>query len=118
MKTMRTEKVNDTEFEDRTITKVRNVGDVDYEITTGNGWTLVATKPEGLPVPKVGDTVRYYGRGIGSVVRGLDVNGRKWYYRTETEEEQRMDDYFFPRTAKEALARWDNGDSIFTIELG
>jgi len=28
------------------------------------------------------------------------------------------DDYLFPKTAKQALERWDSGANIFTIELG
>src|SRR4051812_27394621 len=39
--------------------------------------------------PKVGQTIRLYGRGFGSPVRGIDVNGREIYYRTEAEDEER-----------------------------
>ena len=36
--------------------------------------------------PKVGDMAGFYGRGFGSTVRGLAINGVVAYYRTEAEQ--------------------------------
>lgn len=63
----------DREFERTTITKVRQSGD-GWEVQQEEGWSLWYTN-NGIE-PEVGDTVRYYGRGFGYVVRGIVIEGK------------------------------------------
>lgn len=76
---------DDTQFQESVIEKVRESGE-SYEITHNGAWVIGCPKVEGLPAPKVGETIRTYGRGIGSTVRGIVVNGRVYRYQTEAEE--------------------------------
>lgn len=74
---------NDNSFEDKLITKV-SLDKAGWTITTNDGWSFSQTS--GI-VPEVGDIARFYGRGIGSIIRGLFINGVRIFYRTEKEQE-------------------------------
>ena len=78
---------SDDQFTEDTLDAVRERPD-GYELTH-DGWTLSCPKVEGLPAPCVGEILRCYGRGIGSIVRGIVVGGRVYRYRTEAEEHTR-----------------------------
>lgn len=88
----------DTQFTESAIEAVRE-GDDFYELTH-DGWMILCPKVNGLPAPKVGETLRLYGRGIGFTVRGIVVGSplawRTYRYMTEAEEaaqhEQRRQD--------------------------
>lgn len=77
----------DNQFEESIIDAVREHSD-GYELTH-DGWTLSCPKVEGLPAPRVGETMRCYGKGIGYTVRGIVVGGRVYRYQTEAEEIER-----------------------------
>jgi hypothetical protein len=84
----------DEEFEVYFITEVKEYTDADgklnYSLTlrrededkggTGFGFTDTGIKP------KVGDECRLCGKGFGSRVRGVTINGEIVYYRTEEED--------------------------------
>jgi hypothetical protein len=76
-------KAFDTEFEDVEVTKVGK----DY-FTTSEGWSFGTAKKWHIKI-KVGDTARFYGKGFGMPVRGLDINGVQCFYRTERQEEEK-----------------------------
>lgn len=57
----------------------------DGAITDEDGWSIGL--PEGFRA-EVGETVRYYGEGIGRPVRGLFIGGRKAWYRTVKEQRE------------------------------
>lgn len=77
----------DSEFEDDIIATVEPDGG-GWAIGRANGWSFYV--PETSPVtPKVGDAIRFYGRGIGYPVRGLTINGATVFYRTR--EQHRLD---------------------------
>ena len=78
---------SDNRFKESVIDAVREHPD-GYELTHG-GWTLGCPKVEGLPAPRVGETLRSYGRGIGYTVRGIVVSGRVYHYLTEAPENER-----------------------------
>lgn len=110
---------NDSQFRDLIIESVREYG------SGGNGWQIKRSDgfcfqiPADSPVtPVAGMSARFYGEGIGFSVRGVFLAGQKVYYRTEDEDKQYQKDQFYPRTALEALARWDSGDSVFTVSMG
>jgi hypothetical protein len=80
-------KANDTEYRDVVIKKVEPEGDGQgWAITSSDGWSFFV--PDEGVEPHVGDTARFYGRGIGSIVRGLDINGQEVFYRTPEEQEE------------------------------
>lgn len=77
---------NDNQFEECSLNQVEDHGD-GYTFSTESG--CIAVDKAGDFEPKVGMKVRFYGKGFGFPVRGIFVNGHKFYYRTEAEEEQR-----------------------------
>lgn len=105
----------DSQYETVQLAEVRREGK-SYALKRADGWTLGINDP-GFE-PKAGQSARFYGPGIGQPVRGVVIDGRVCYYRTPDEEEQHFRDSLYPRTAQDALAKWDKGDSLFTIELG
>lgn len=75
--------VIDNQFEDVTVAEVK--GD---SFTRSDGWSFFM--PKDSPVkPKVGQRARFYGKGIGYPVRGLFLDGKEVFYRTELEEKKR-----------------------------
>lgn len=68
------------EFEDVVIKEVN-----DHSFIREDGWSFGIQEGWGI-TPKPGDIARFYGRGIGSVVRGLDVNGAECFYRDEEQQ--------------------------------
>jgi hypothetical protein len=82
--------MTDTEYETVTLAEVRE-REGGYEIRRDDGWSFYLAKqydddaPHGI-VPQVGDEVRFYGRGIGSVVRGIRIGHRVVFYRTEQQQ--------------------------------
>lgn len=89
--------IDDTEYETVRFKSVTERDD-GYEVLRDDGWSFYLAKqyddaPHGV-VPKAGDIARFYGRGIGSSVRGVTVwDGAEWrtvYYRTEQEERDKF----------------------------
>ncbi len=106
---------NDTQFEDNVIESVSRDGD-SYTITC-DGWSLWCGKD--CPIePKAGQVARQYGRGIGSTVRGLFIDGVKIWYRTESEEAEHSEIQLYGADAADWLARWDAGKGVWSIEMG
>jgi len=70
----------DKEFKDVVIVEVN-----EDSFTKVDGWIFGIQKEWNIK-PKVGDIARFYGRGIGYIVRGLDINGRQCYYRTKEQQ--------------------------------
>lgn len=106
----------DTEFEDSTITKVIR-GKSGWDITKGDGWSFWV--PGDSPVtPTEGMAIRMYGHGIGYRVRGLFLDGQCVFYRTEAEDDQHSAEQTYGKDAAEVVARWDEGRSIWSIEMG
>ncbi|HVZ88059.1 MAG TPA: hypothetical protein VHG72_13895 [Polyangia bacterium] len=75
----------DAEFEDKKLTDVTD-GDGWFSLTFDDGWSFSLDKKYGI-VPRVGQTARLWGEGIGRPVRGLAIDGVIAYYRTAEEEE-------------------------------
>jgi hypothetical protein len=63
-------KSTDFEFQTKAIDKVSE-GETGWTITTDDGWSFHSPGKE--IAPHVGDSARFYGGGIGSIVRGLDI---------------------------------------------
>lgn len=72
------------EFEDHVIAEVRDEGSY-WTIQSDEGWCLGVEKSKFASPPQPGQVARYYGRGFGYPVRGLDVDGVEVYYETEDE---------------------------------
>jgi nitrogen fixation protein len=109
--------VADKDYEDCVIHSVCNHGNGEYTITFSNGWSLYIT--EEVPViPFGGMPVRLYGRGIGSYVRGVVIDGHVVYYRTAEEDQEYRDAQMYCKDATEWLRRWDSGESVWSVEMG
>lgn len=103
---------DDPDFEERTLTEVRP-GEDGWEILDG-WWGLWC--PNLSPIePRPGMTARVYGRGR---IRGLFLNGRKVFYRTEAEDTEYAQIQLYGADATAWLQRWDAGEIVWTIEMG
>lgn len=71
------------QYEEYVLTSVRPCTD-GWEIGH-DGWIMFC--PKGAVEPKVGSKARYYGKGFGYPVRGLDIDGQEVFYRTPEEQE-------------------------------
>lgn len=90
---------DDLQFQESLIESVRESGDY-YELTHNGAWVIGCPKVDGLPTPQVGETIRTYGRGIGSPVRGIVVNGRVYRYQTEAEQQAEHEQWCRDQEAK------------------
>lgn len=107
---------NDDNFEDTTIAAVRPEAN-GWSIERADGWSFYV--PKDSPVePKEGMTARFYGKGIGSVVRGMFIDGQKVFYRTEEEQKDHTANELYGKDINEWLARWDAGQSVWSISMG
>ena len=107
---------HDEEFTEEQITAVEKFASGQYAITGGIGSLGCG---EECPIePKVGQTARYYTRGMGHAVRGLFIDGVKIWYRTETEQKEYTEIQSYGRDAADWLDRWDNDKSVWSIEMG
>jgi hypothetical protein len=91
---------DDPEFEEHVLTAV--------VACAAGGWTITydtATSffcPAQAPVePRPSMVARFYGRGFGSIVRGLFLDGRRVFYRTAAEEESRHRAWVLDREAQQ-----------------
>lgn len=94
---------NDDQFEDKIIDAVEGSGPEDYAIKC-DGWTLWCGKKCPV-VPLAGQTARMYGRGIGSPVRGLFIDGVRCWYRTEVEQKEHQGIELYGADAADWLAK-------------
>lgn len=108
---------NDTQFEVDKITEVSGDADKGWQITREGGWCFWVPKDSPV-VPKVGMDAKFYGNGIGSTVRGLALNGVTVFYRTEAEESEHNEIQRYGKDATDWLDRWDQGKSVWSIEMG
>ena len=65
------------------ITEVKE-GKDGYTIMKSDGWSFWIPKKYGV-IPKVGDKVAFYGKGIGYTVQGIDINGKEVFFKTQAE---------------------------------
>ena len=104
------------QHEIKKITSVSKEGD-SFCITTDDGWSLYCG--DNCPIePKPGMLAVQYGKGIGFQVRGLFIDGHKFWYRTEAEEKEHHETSMYGVDAADWLRRWDAGDSVWSIEMG
>jgi len=107
----------DSQFEDSIIAEVHAESGGGWSITKADGWSFGI--PADSPViPTVGMTVRMYGAGIGSIVRGLFLDGVCVYYRSEEQQKQHSEALSYGKDAKDLLRKWDSDDSVWSIAMG
>lgn len=82
---MKTSTNADKQFETNVI-KSFNKETGGYSLTFESGWSF--WMPDVGFAPEVGQTAKLFGRGIGYTVRGLVVNDKVVFYRTEAEQEE------------------------------
>ncbi len=92
---------------------------------TSKGWIIKTHDGYSFHVPSDSPVVpterviaRFYGKGIGSLVRGLFMNGQKVFYLTPEEYKIYFEKGMYGETAQEWLKRWDSGQSVWSIEMG
>lgn len=108
--------LNDKDVEETIVKEVKQLSDGSWDLTREDGWCFCvpATSPI---VPKKGMACRFYGK-IGHPVRGLFLDGTKVFYRTVEEQEEKNKVDNFGKDADEWLRRWDEGRTVWSIEMG
>lgn len=70
-------------YERKTITDV-DIKDWGWNITCDNGWSFMIQNDNPTNVtPAIGDTIIYYGKGLGYSVVGVQINSVLLYYKTQ-----------------------------------
>lgn len=108
--------MDDTQFEEVTISEVSEQAD-GWTIKREDGWCYSIPKPSPV-APQAGMTARFYGAGHGAPVRGLFLDGTEIFYRTAAEDEEHRQREMYGATVEDWLARWDEGRTVWTIEMG
>lgn len=103
---------NDDEHRDLEIVEVS-----EDSMKTSDGWSF-AIQDDWPIKPRVGMNARFYGAGIGSRVRGLFLDGVEAFYRTPDEDKDRNEIELYGESAQDWLDRWDEGRSVWSIEMG
>lgn len=115
---MKTFPKDDSQFEECAIKSVRaEERSGGWSINRDDGFSFFVPKDSPI-APTPGMTARFYGKGIGFTVRGLFLDGAEVFYRTEAEEKAKHRKDTYGLTAADLLAKWDSGQSIWTIEMG
>lgn len=108
---------SDAEFREVRVTAVTREPSGSWSITDSEGWSFFV--PKESPVePRVGMLARFYGRGLGFTVRGLTLDGVEVFYRTAAQQEEHAAIQMYGKDAADWLARWDRGDSVWSVEMG
>jgi hypothetical protein len=103
---------DDSEFEE---VKIKSVSGASF--TREDGWSFCL--PDGADVVVLpGMVARFYGRGVGYMVRGLFIDGVRVFYRTAEEQQQHALIKRFGATPADWLAKWDCGQSCWTVKMG
>lgn len=116
---MHTYPLNDDDFEEVTIAKVRAEEGKHggWSIECCDGWSFFV--PKDSPVaPEVGMLARFYPKGIGYAVRGLFLNGQEVFYRTKAAHHQHEREQRYGKDAADLVRKWDEGGTIWSITLG
>lgn len=98
------------------------------EIITGwsllrkDGWSMYVSidvfPEESTFEPKAGMIGRFYGKGIGYPVRGIFLDKKKVYYRTEEQEAEKRDIDTYGADIKDWLQRWDDNKTVWSVSMG
>jgi hypothetical protein len=97
-------KKTDNEFYDHILKKVSEYDKDSWELTVDSGSMICCIK-NGNFIPKTGMAARFYGKGFGYPVRGIEINGHIMYYRTPKQADEDHKKWCEER-AKEAKARF------------
>lgn len=107
---------NDNQYEESTIASVRKESN-GWGISRADGWSFYV--PANTPVaPQEGMPIRFYGKGIGYTVRGLYIDGKEVFYRTEEEDKEHHAIMTYGADAQDWLNRWDEGRSVWSVSMG
>lgn len=108
--------LHDDQFEETTIDRAEKSGD-GWSIQRAEGWSFFV--PGTSPTePKEGMTARFYGKGIGYNVRGLFLDGKEVFYRTEEQDKEHREIESYGADATDWLKRWDEGHTVWSISMG
>jgi len=107
---------DDDQFQDVYVSSVR-AEDGGWGATRSDGWSFFVRSDSPI-APQEGMPARFYGKGIGYPVRGLFLAGVRVFYRTVDEEREHHEIQTYGADAADWLARWDEGRTVWSIEMG
>jgi hypothetical protein len=80
-------KKTDSNFYEYMLKEVRECDKDSWELISNDGGHICCIKNNNF-IPKAGMTARFYGKGFGYPVRGIDIDGHTMYYRTPQQAEE------------------------------
>lgn len=80
-------KAEDRQYQETTVDKVEG-GPGNWTLHLSEGFCFGGIPDDWTGTPKVGAKARFYGKGFGFPVRGLDLDGQEVYYKTPEEQEE------------------------------
>lgn len=110
-----TEEMMDTEFNDYTIDSVEKAED-GWSVGMDSGWHCFVPAPSPIE-PEPGRKIRLYGPQFGAI-RGIAIDGAQVFYRSPEAQKEHSERELYGADATEWLKRWDEGRSVWTIEMG
>jgi len=72
----------DQEFYEEICSSIGHVGEDEFDLNVESGGTLCVLNPDKLEPPKPGDRVKFWGKGFGFPVRGVQCGDRTYFYQT------------------------------------
>ena len=95
-------KKTDNQFYEHKLEAVKDYDKDSWELTIDKGDSIFCIK-KGNFIPKAGMTARFYSKGLGYSVRGIEIDGNIMYYRTPAQAEEDHEKWCAEKT-KEAKA--------------
>lgn len=108
---------HDLHHQSNVIEKTEACSDGDYACLLDSGWSFYIFGKHGV-IPKVGDKLTLWGKGIGYSVRGIAINDVVLYYKTEEEARIKHLKDTYGKSIEDWLKRWDSGYSVWSVSMG
>jgi hypothetical protein len=111
--------IDDDKFTEETLRSVNKEGNtvedcITLELESGFSYFLDESLFEGVDL-KPGDKLRFYGP---SPVRGIFKEGKKLFYQTAQEYLETSRKKSYKETAEDWLKAWDDGETVWSVEMG
>jgi hypothetical protein len=100
----------DNEFDDRTLSEVTK-HEGGWEVKFDESWCFFIKEPSPVE-PEVGMICRTYGR-VGYPIRGVFLNGKRVFYRTKEEEDERHKEWAAEQDAAKKAKFEENKEKYF-----
>lgn len=106
----------DTNFTETVLTAVAGNKESGWNVTREDGWSMYIPGTESGIDPTIGTAARIY--ESNGMIRGIFLDGIEVFYRTVEEDKEQRDIAMYGADAADWLKRWDEGQSVWSVEMG